>query len=333
MVTIKDIAKQAHLSSATVSRVLKGDLTLSVSQETRDRIFNLAQDLGYTKHLKKQAPQQKGTIGIVQWYTESEELADLYYYSIRASIEQTASLLGYQIIRSFNDLTHPLLQEVDGIIAVGKFSSGQIAELTNLSSKLIFVDSDTLTEGFSCITTDFEHSVQTVIDHFRSQGLTDIGLLVGQEETTDGYQLPTDPRLTAFRDYLDTLGMLQEDYIYQGKFSTQSGYELMSQAIEDLGDQLPPAFFMANDTLAVGALRALQERQIAVPGRVQLITFNDTAITRQVYPALSSISVFTEEMGQEAMQLLDRVIASPQPHHPRKIKLGTQLVIRESSYW
>ncbi len=52
MVTIKDIAKQAHLSSATVSRVLKGDLTLSVSQETRDRIFNLAQELGYTKHIK-----------------------------------------------------------------------------------------------------------------------------------------------------------------------------------------------------------------------------------------------------------------------------------------
>ncbi|WP_244230400.1 substrate-binding domain-containing protein, partial [Streptococcus suis] len=221
---------------------------------------------------------------------------------------------------------------VDGIIAVGKFSSGQIAELAALSSQLIFVDSDTLTEGFSCVTTDFVHSVQTVIDHFRFQGLTDIGLLVGQEETTDGHQLPTDPRLTAFRTYLDTLGMLQENYIYQGKFSTQSGYELMSQAIADLGDQLPPAFFMANDTLAVGALRALQERQIAVPEQVQLITFNDTAITRQVYPALSSISVYTEEMGQEAMQLLDRVITSPTPHHPRKIKLGTQLVIRESSY-
>ena len=199
MVTIKDIAKQAHLSSATISRVLKGDLTLSVSQETRDRIFHTAQELGYTKHIKKQEKQQKGTIGIVQWYTESEELADLYYYSIRASIEQTASLLGYQIIRSFNDLTNPLLQGLDGIIAVGKFSSGQIAELSNLSSKLIFVDSDTLTEGFSCVTTDFEHSVQTVIDHFHSQGLTDIGLLVGQEETTDGHQLPTDPRLTAFR--------------------------------------------------------------------------------------------------------------------------------------
>lgn len=332
MVTIKDIAKKAQLSPATVSRVLKGDQTLAVSDQTRQKILRLTQQLGYTKHLKKQAPTAKGTIAIVQWYTESEELADLYYYSIRASIEQAASLLGYQIIRSFNDLTHPRLYDLDGVIAVGKFSSGQIAELARLSPNLIFVDSDTLTEGFSCITTDFEHSVQTVIDHFRSQGVTDIGLLVGQEETTDGHQLPTDPRLTAFCRYLDTLGILQKNYIYQGSFSSQSGYELMHQAIKDWGDQLPPAFFMASDTLAVGALRALQEAQIAVPERVQLITFNDTAITRQVYPALSSISVFTQEMGQEAMQLLDRIIASPSPHHPRKIKLGTQLVIRESSY-
>lgn len=56
MVTIKDIAEKAQLSSATISRVLKNDLTLSVSQETRDRIFNLAQELGYSKHIKKQAP-------------------------------------------------------------------------------------------------------------------------------------------------------------------------------------------------------------------------------------------------------------------------------------
>lgn len=331
MVTIKDIAKKAELSSATISRVLNGDTTLSVSQETRQKILLLAQEMGYTKHLKKQFPQPKGKIGIVQWYTESEELADLYYYSIRASIEEMASQLGYQIIRSFNDLSHPLLVDVDGIIAVGKFSSKQIAELASLSDCLVFVDSDTLSEGFSCVTTDFEHSVQTVIDHFRQQSLSSIGLLVGQEETTDGQPLPTDPRLIAFKNYLNQLGCLQENYIYQGKFSTQSGYELMSRAINELGDQLPPAFFMANDTLAVGALRALQEAGIPVPSRVQIITFNDTAITRQVYPALSSISVFTEEMGQEAMQLLDRMMSSPN-HHPRKIKLGTQLVIRESSY-
>ncbi|WP_170239397.1 LacI family DNA-binding transcriptional regulator [Streptococcus sp. ZY1909104] len=332
MVTIKEIAVRAQLSSATISRVLNGDNSLSVSPETRERILDLAQEMGYTKHLKKQAPQQKGTIGLVQWYTESEELADLYYYSIRVSIEREASRLGYQLILSFNDLSNPLLAEVDGIIAVGKFSSGQIAELTSLSPHLVFVDSDTLTEGFSCVTTDFNHSVQTVINHFRSQGIADIGLLVGQEKTSDGQDLPADPRLFSYRDYLSTLGIYKENYCYIGKFSTQSGYELMTRAIQELGDDLPPAFFMANDTLAVGALRALQERQIEVPDRVQIITFNDTAITRQVYPALSSISVFTEEMGLEAMQLLDRIIANPNTHHPRKIKLRTTLTIRESSY-
>lgn len=334
MVTIKDISQKANVSPSTVSRVLNGDPNLSVSVETRQKILDLVQDLGYKKHLKKQAPQANGSIGIVQWYTESEELADLYYYSIRASIEQTASQLGYQIVRSFNDLTNPLLHELDGIVAVGKFSSSQINELNRLSPRLIFVDSDTLNEGFSCITTDFERSVQTVLDYFLQQDITDIGLFVGQEKTTDGHPLPTDPRLTAFKDYLSHLGLLKEDYIYQGNFSTQSGYELMIQAIQELEEQLPSAFFMANDTLAVGALRALQEKQIAVPNRVQIVTFNDTAITRQVYPALSSISVFTEEMGQEAMHLLDRMIKSPstQPHHPRKIKLATQLVIRDSSY-
>ncbi len=132
MVTIKDIAKQARLSSATVSRVLKGDLTLSVSQETRDRIFNLAQELA-TPSTSKTSTSTKGTIGIVQWYTESEELADLYYYSIRASIEQTASLLGYQIVRSFNDLTNPSSKKWTASSQLANF--GQIAELASLSSK------------------------------------------------------------------------------------------------------------------------------------------------------------------------------------------------------
>ncbi|MGT2712166.1 LacI family DNA-binding transcriptional regulator [Streptococcus oriscaviae] len=332
MVTIKDIAHQAQVSPATVSRVLKGDSRLAVSQETRERIQNLAQELGYTKHLKKQLPQEKkGTIGIVQWYTENEELADLYYYSIRVSIEQAASQLGYQLVRAFNDLNHPLLDQTDGIIAIGKFSAKQIQQLAHIQDKLVFVDCDTLEAGFSCITTDFEHSVKKVIDHFRSKQIEDIGLMVGEEVTTDGLEKLLDPRLTAYKNYMTQLDLYEPQRVFIGNFSTQSGYQLMCQAIEELGEKLPAAFFMANDTLAVGALRALQEKGIAVPDRVQLITFNDTAITRQVYPALSSISVYTEEMGEEALFLLDKMLTTSSHCHPRKIKLGTQLTIRDSS--
>ena len=70
---------------------------------------------------------------MVQWYSESEEMDDLYYYSIRISIEQRAMELGYNLVRSFNDLDHPMLDETDGIIAIGKFSPAQIKKLASIA--------------------------------------------------------------------------------------------------------------------------------------------------------------------------------------------------------
>ena len=80
MATIKDIAQLVSVSQATVSRVLKGDKSLAVSPETRQAIFEAAQELDYTKHLKKiQSTDSHSTLAIVQWYSEREELDDLYY--------------------------------------------------------------------------------------------------------------------------------------------------------------------------------------------------------------------------------------------------------------
>ena len=333
MATIKDIAQLASVSQATVSRVLKGDKKLSVSQETRQAIFEAAQKLDYTKHLKKiQTSEAQTSLAIVQWYSEREELDDLYYYSIRISVEERAMELGYSLVRSFNDLDHPLLDEVSGIIAIGKFSQAQINKLSALQPNLIFVDSDTLNEGFSCVTTDFNRSVIRVIDHFLSTGISDIGLIAGEEETADHETPLIDPRFRTFKQYLTDLKLYQPRNVFIGPFTSQSGYELMKTAITDLGEQLPHAFFVASDALAVGALRALQEAQIAVPNRVQIISFNGTAITKQVYPSLSSITVFTEEMGIQAVDLMDKMVQKSAHVHPRMIKLGTELTIRESSF-
>lgn len=87
MATIRDIAKLARVSPATVSRVLNYDQELSVAQETKQRIFEVAEDLNYTKH-KRANKIGKAVIRLVQWYDEAEELADLYYLSIRLGIEK-----------------------------------------------------------------------------------------------------------------------------------------------------------------------------------------------------------------------------------------------------
>src|SRR5699024_7648490 len=92
----------AGVSSATVSRVLNEDETLSVSNETKEKIFKAAKTLAYTKHQKK-ILKKEAKIAIVQWYTEQEEANDLYYLSIRLGIEKRAEAEGYEVVRVFQD--------------------------------------------------------------------------------------------------------------------------------------------------------------------------------------------------------------------------------------
>ena len=127
MVTIKDIAHAAGVSSATVSRVLNQDQAMSVSDETRIKIFTIAEQLGYKKSKKtNKRSKPSHRIAIIEWYTEQEELDDLYYYSIRLGAEKRAQELGYEVIRIFNNDSLTQLENIDGIIAIGKFSPGKI---------------------------------------------------------------------------------------------------------------------------------------------------------------------------------------------------------------
>ena len=332
MATIKDIAQTAGVSPATVSRVLNYDKSMSVSDETRKKIFDIAEQLNYkkSKRQKKTAPQTN-PIAIVEWYTELEELDDLYYYSIRLGIEKKAQELGYDIVRIFNNDSLSQLEQIDGIIAIGKFSTKQVKELEQYSPALVFVDSDTLDQGHSCVTTDFEHAVTHVLHHFLQQGIREIGMIAGREETTDGTTSLDDPRLACFCRYLSDKGLYQPAYVKIGKFSSESGYQLMKDMIDQQKEQMPQAFFIASDALAVGALRALQEAGIAVPQDVQIISFNDTSIAKYVYPPLSTVTVFTEEMGKQALQMLDQLIKIDESPIPYMIKLSTKLTLRESS--
>ena len=332
MVTIKDIAHAAGVSSATVSRVLNQDQAMSVSDETRAKIFTIAEQLGYKKS-KKTNKRSKSShrIAIIEWYTEQEELDDLYYYSIRLGAEKRAQELGYEVIRIFNNDSLTQLENIDGIIAIGKFSPDKIKELETYSDKLVFVDSDTLNYGHSCVTTDFENSVINVIDYFINNGLKKIGMIAGQETSSDKSTLLSDPRLNTFQSYLKQLKLYDPNLIKIGSFSSEAGYKIMKKFIIELGDNLPQAFFAANDALASGALRALQEAKIPVPERVSLISFNDTSLAKYMYPKLSTVTVFTEEMGKQAIQILEQSFLKDSPSVAYMVKLATRLTIRESS--
>ncbi|WP_100489168.1 LacI family DNA-binding transcriptional regulator [Sporolactobacillus pectinivorans] len=331
MATIKDIAKQAGVSIATVSRILNYDQTLSVTEKTRKRIFETAESLNYSK-FKNHSRKKKtyGKIAIVLWVTEQEELNDLYYLSIRMGVENKLQAESYETVHLFPNENLTDVHDINGIIAIGKFSESEIKKLTSLSKSIVFLDFDTFSLGYDCVVTDFEQAVKQIVDYFFDKGIHSIGMLAGKESTYDQQLTLRDPRFDFFVKDVKTKLNQDPKYIFTGSFSPDSGYHLMTEAIEKLGNQLPQAFFVASDAMAIGAIRALHENKIQVPERVSLIGFNDISIAKYFYPPLSTVKVYTESMGELGVDLLMNKIKNPL-EVPQRITLGTKLIIRKSS--
>lgn len=328
MATIKDIAEKAGVSISTVSRVLNYDSTLATSNETRKKIFQIAEELSYDKHINKKKSNNK--IAVIRWYTEEEELNDLYYLSIRLGIERKCKQFNYGIITYTHDNIDEIKNEnIQDIIAVGKFSEKQINKFANENCNIVFVDYSPNENIFDSVVTNFELATKNVIDHFTENGHKNIGYIGGTEAFKDKSDYVDDVRGKTFKSYLKKLNLWNEKNVYVGNFSVDDGYNLMKKAISELGEKLPTAFFIANDTMAIGALRALAEAGVEVPNRVNIIGVNDISVAQYLNPPLSSVKVYTENMGETAVELLaerinGRTIA-------KKVSLSTKLIIRNSA--
>ncbi|MFX3619190.1 MAG: LacI family DNA-binding transcriptional regulator [Sporolactobacillus sp.] len=328
MATIQDIANKAGVSLATVSRVLNHDETLSVSDSTRKRIFETAELLNYHKHRAKK--KKTLHLAIVQWYSEQEEINDMYYLSIRMACEKYIEENGFNYTRVYHFLDQKNKIPVDGIIAVGKFSPEQVQELTIWSPNLCFVDSDQSSLKHDSVICDFYQATESVIDYFIRQGHERIGMLAGAETFSDQETFISDPREQAFKTILSQKKLYNPAFCYQGRFTAESGHELMNRALTEWGDNMPTAFFAANDSMAIGAIKALNEHQIAVPDQVSIVGFNDIILAKYVSPSLSTVKIHTDLMGEHAVRLLkDQITNSRQTSI--KLVVSTDLILRESS--
>ncbi|MFZ1540461.1 MAG: LacI family DNA-binding transcriptional regulator [Enterococcus aquimarinus] len=325
MATIKDIAQKAGVSPATVSRVLNYDPDLSVSKETEQKVFEIAEALNYTKHKNKR--RESAVLRLVQWYDSEEELADLYYLAIRLGIEKRAEELNIRLIKE--QLSELSDMETQGTIAVGKFDQAQMKQLKKLNEELLFVDFDGLALGINSLVVDFSQGVQLIIDQFIKEKHERIGILSGMEYTKGSRHEIDDPRFLVFREYLTRLKLYNEADHLQGAFTIEGGYTAMKTYLESHTDY-PTAFFASSDALAIGAMRAIQGHGLRIPEDISVIGFNDVSVAKYVTPALTTVKVYTEWMGELAVSTILELIQEKAPV-PRKITVGTELILREST--
>lgn len=329
MATIKEIAEKAGVSSATVSRVLNYDDSLSVSDETRKRIFETAEKMNYSKSQKKKKTKQ-GKIAIVQWSYDEEELIHSYYLSIREGIERKASEAGYEIKRYYQEPKMEFSDDIMGIAAIGNFSEQEIEAMNHLTNAICFVDTNHPLGKYDSVGIDIEQSVTEVFDYLVKEHKK-IGFIGGQEWYADHSGKVLDKRPVIFARLLKEQHLYQKKYFFTAESNdVEDGKKITQQAIEQLGEDFPSAIFAANDALAIGCLRTLQEKGITVPDDVCLIGFNDTSVAKYIFPTLSTVRVETELMGETAFELLlDRI--ENERTTAKKVSLSTDLILREST--
>ncbi|GLI56956.1 transcriptional regulator EbgR [Propionigenium maris DSM 9537] len=331
MATLKDIAAEAGVSPATVSRVLNEDESVHVREETRTKIFEVAEKLQYktiaTRYSKStRSSERKFKVALILGYREKGEIDDSYYLSIRYGIESQAKEKKLTIKKYYypdiKSSIHSKIKDVDGIIAVGYFQGEDLSALEKISENIVFVDYSPDDEKYDSVVVDLTRITKRVIDHFLAKGHNRIGFIGGR----DCDEL--DQREAAFREYTSYKDIFNEKDIHIGGFSSMSGYKMASEIAQ--GGDFPSAFFIGNDSMAIGALRAFNERGIRVPEDISIISVNDIPSAKFTFPSLSTVKIHSEFMGEEAVNLLTQRLNN-QKKIPIKVIIPTELILRNTT--
>lgn len=326
MATLKDVANEAQVSQATVSRILNNDETLTVPEETRNKVIQAAHKLNYQSKRKTTAPKNQFTLGIVQWYSLEQEISDPYYLSIRQGVERFCQKNNIAIIRSFkDDGNHELnLKDVDGLVCIGKFSEKEVSQFENITRNLIFLDMTHEKINSATVTLDFKQAIKDALDYLVGLGHQKIGYLGGFEQLNDN-SFYRDTRFEAFQNYCLDHKIEFIPYTLIDQFTSESGYKMMSELIAT--QMIPDAIVAGSDPIAIGAMRAIQDHNLKIPEDISIIGFDDIQAASYTNPPLTTIYAPALEMGEFGVA---QVFYLKQFKLATKTKLPCTLIERES---
>jgi len=330
--TIKEVAKVANVSITTVSRVSNGSKGVSV--KTRRRVLNAIKELGYSP--SAMASGLKTSLSKSIGIAVPDTIGD-FYGEVINGIELAATENEYNLIISLN---HHIVKEE--LSAVNFFKAKKVdgAILVTTSGDDDYIHS-LIEEGYNIVLLDRDpHSlkVDTVkIDNFRGGYIaTEYLLNLGHSNILfiEGvsYIDSSKERFNGYKKALkDKKIKFNPDFILNGDFLVDSGYLSVKKYLEEHGLNFT-AIFAANDQMAIGAIKALNDKGIVVPNEVSVVGFDDSYISPYVIPSLTTIKQRREEMGKIATELLlDRIsYRDTKGKTPRQIIIPVELVERKS---
>lgn len=327
--TLEDVAKRARVSTATVSRVLNGGL--GVRPATRSRVLRAIEELNYTPDLNARslAGGQLRSLGVVV-----SNIANPFFLDIFRSIEASARQRGYDLIVANTDYEPERL------------ASSVMTMLGRRVAGLALVVSETVPPVVSRIVAELPVVLYDGGGH-RLKGVTNIraNYRGGMQRIVE-YLCALGHRRMAFIGHHTRLGPLHErrqaflsiaeEYAPQVKLMTVASADGMSGGQQAMGQVLdsgfrPTAVACVNDLMAVGALRELHMRGIAVPADVSVTGFDNISMAEFATPALTTADVPREMIGRLICDALVPPVGGDGTRPRREIVVETQLIVREST--
>ncbi len=327
-VTLADIARVAQVSVSTVSRVLSNQ-NYPIKAENRQRILNLAAEMGYKPNLVARSLQSNRShlVGVIVDRMQSPFAAATVQgiqdglrtagYSISIAYSNRDQALAVEAINSFYS------RQVDGVVILNSWLHTYNDAILSMQDRpFVFVNRVFGNCLSNCVGPGDHYGAQLATQHLIDLGHRRIGFIGGMKDWIEAQN-----RLSGYWDALLKHGLpVDEALIVHGDWGVDSGYQAAQELLALEGP--PTAIFAANDIMALGAIYAIHEAGLKIPADIALVGYDDRDFAAWIRPALTTIRMPSYEMGQAAARLLLEQIGGEELEDATQIP--GELIIRES---
>ncbi|HEY3365580.1 MAG TPA: LacI family DNA-binding transcriptional regulator [Symbiobacteriaceae bacterium] len=324
---IKDVARLAGVSSATVSRVLNG--SAGVRTDTRDRVMAVVRQLNFAPSAVAKGLRE-GRSGIAGVCVP--DISSLFFMDVVKGLENTLALSDYRLVvcdsqnqakKERENCRWFLSGGVDALILIGPMmEQSALAELADMGTPIGIFGRRMDHPNVTSVAVENRVTAYRATEHLINHGHRKIAFITGIPGVTDG-----DEREAGYREALAQYGLpFQPDWVQVGNFTEEGGIRAFDTLLA-LPDR-PTAVFTANDEMAIGVLTEARRCGLSVPEDIAVVGFDNIRLARLVAPALTSVNQPRMDAGfRLAQNLVQRMNGSADPE---RIVLEADLVIRQS---